>query len=262
MGLSKGADYFSFLARTAEYIDEEACQAYLKNPEVRAFRITPKNQTALDPFPTPELRRRGTGTNEMDLMPAVEDLRKAILVRYSEYDVKELQTEQMLPEAYDSVQSNKNCLGESRDTTYLRTIVDDEFLLTDDPDDFLIVYGVNHYATGKAIYSNFVAYRAQYYNGVASVNNDNDTFAGSAAVYIPGHEKEKYLYAWKIARNANGDPYCVEVPTGPQAYGVPLTDKLFTGFRSYVETATKVGPAYNEIIFDRVIHFKGKKKTK
>ena len=260
MGLSKGADYFSFLARTAEYIDEEACQAYLKNPGVRAFRITPKTQTALDPFSTPELRRRGTGTNEMDLMPAVNDLRKAILAKYSGYNAEELQAEQWIPEAYDSVQSNTNCLGESRDTTYLRTLVDEEFLLTDDPDDFLIVYGVNHYASGKAIYSNLVAYGAQYYNGVASVNND--TFAGSAAVYIPGNENEKYLYAWKVARNANGDPYCVEVPTGPQAYGVPLTDKLFVGFRSYVETATKVGPAYNEIIFDRVIHFTAKKKTK
>lgn len=260
MGLSPGADYFSFLARTAEFIDEEACQEYQKNPGVRVFRITPNTQTALDPFPTPELRRRGTGTNEMDLMPSVEDLRKAILAKYSDYDAAEYQTQQWLPEAYESIQGDTDVLGESRDTSYLRTDVATEFTLSDDPNDFLIVYGVNHQATGKCIYSNFVTYGAKYFNGVASVNND--TFAGSAANYIPGNENEKYLYAWKVARNANGDLYCLEVPTGPQSYGIPLTDSIFIGFRSYVETATKVGPAYNEIIFDRVIHFTGKKNGK
>ena len=253
MGLNYGSDTFSFLARTAMFIDEEACAQYQKNPGVRVFRITPNSTTTLDPYAPPELKRRGTGTNEMDLMPAVEDLRKAILAKYSNYDAKELQTEIWLPEAYESIQSNEDVLGESRDTAYLRTSVDDQFTLSDDPDDFLIVYGVNHQATGKATYCNFISYGAKYFNGVASENNKQ--FAGSAADYIPGHEKEKYLYAWKIKRNANGELHCMEVPTGPQAYGVPLTDPLYVGFRSYLEVETEVGPAYNEIIYDRVIHF-------
>jgi len=253
MGLEKGADTFSFLARTAMFIDQEACEAYLKNPGVRVFRLTPKAQTTLDPFDTPELTRRGTGTNEMDLMPAVEDLRSAILAKYSNYQATELQTDIWLAEAYESIQGNVDVLGESRDTSYLRTNVASEFRLSNDPGDFLIVYGVNHVQTGKCIYSNFITYGADIFNGVASVNDSE--FSGSAEDYIPGHSKAKYLYAWKVARNANGDIHCLEVPTGPQAYGIPLDNNMFVGFRSYIEKETEVGPAYNEIIYDRVIHF-------
>lgn len=253
MGLDYGCDTFSFLGRTAKFIDVEACERYQQDPGVRVFRLTPIGNTALDPFPTPKLRQRGTGKSEMDMMPAVEDLRKAILAAYPDYEATELQTTQWLSEAYESIQGNENVLGESRDTSYLRTIVEDEFLLPDNPDDFLIVYGVNHEVTGKAIYSNFVIYGASYFNGVASVSSD--TFLNSAADYINGHEKEKYLYAWKVKRSADGEIHCLEVPTGPQAYGIPLDSKVFVGFRAYVEPETEVGPAYNEIIYDRVIHF-------
>lgn len=253
MGLHPGCDYFSFLARTAMYIDTEACEQYLQNPGVRVFRLTPKKESVPKPFSTPWLRIRGTGKTEMDLMPAVEELRNAIMTAYSNYDAVELQTVQWLPDAFQSLQTNEDMIGESRDTTYLRTGSECEFFLGDDPGDFLIVYGVNHNMSGKSIYSNFIAYGAQYLNGVASVNNFQ--YQGSAAQYIPGHKLEKYLYAWKISRNAGGDEYCLEVPTGPEGYGVPLSDKLFIGFRSYIETATKTGPSYGEIIYDRVIHF-------
>ena len=256
MGLNPGNDLFTFLARTAMFIDEPACEAYQQNPGVRTFRLTPKNQAVLDPFTVPELRRRGTGMTEMDLMPYLEDLRRAILAKYPNYKATELQTEQWLEEPYMSVQAGKDELGESRDTTYLRTNHETEFTLSDSPDDFVIVYGVNHTQTGKCTYNNFVIYGAQVFNGVASV--DDKTLLGSADDYIPGHANADKLYAWKVARHANGDPHCLEVQTGSQAYGIPLTDPAFVGFRSYIEPSTKVGPAYNELIYDRAIHFTAK----
>ncbi len=253
MGLYPGCDYFSFLARTAMYIDTEACEEYLQNPGARVFRVTPKKEMKHKPFKTPDLRIRGTGKSEMDLMPAVEALRNAILTANKGYNVFELQTEQWLPDAFQSIQTNKDMIGESRDTTYLRTDIESEFYLTDDPGDFLIVYGVNHNMTGKSIYSNFITYGAQYLNGVASVNNLQ--YQGSALRFLPGNKNAKYLYAWKICRNANGEEYCTEVPVGPDGYGVPLSDKLFIGFRSYIEPEKETGPSYGEIIYDRVIHF-------
>lgn len=253
MGLDKGCDIFTFLGRTAMFLDEEACQAYIENPDVRVFRLTPNTQSELDPFPTQELQPRGTGTNEMDFMPAVEELRSAILAKYSNYKATELQTDIWLPEAYESIQSGEDCIGESRDTSYLRTNVASQFKLSDNPDDFLVVYGVNHVQTGKCIYANFILYGAEYFNGVASI--DDSKYPGSVEDYLPGHSQTQYLYAWKVARNANGDPYCLEVPTGPSLYGIGLEDDAYVGFRSYIEKETEVGPAYNEIIYDRVIHF-------
>jgi len=45
------------------------------------------------------------------------------------------------------------------------------------------------------------------------------------------------------------------VPTGPKAHGVGLDEPAFIGFRAYMEPATRVGPNYTEILYDRVIKF-------
>ncbi|MBF0550444.1 MAG: hypothetical protein HQK60_07905, partial [Deltaproteobacteria bacterium] len=144
-------------------------------------------------------------------------------------------------------------LGESRDTVYLRN--EGNFNLADD--EFLIVYGVNHEATGKATYSNFSVYDACKACGVAGENSR--TLAGSAIDYfagtsnIPLHVDK--LYAWKVARDCKDDVHCTTVPTGPCPSAIEKNGQMFIGFRAYVEPATKIGPAYTEIIFDRVIRF-------
>ena len=120
----------------------------------------------------------------------------------------------------------------------------------------MIIYGVNHEATGKATYSNCVVYGLQYLNGVASI--DSREYQGSADDYLPGHPQAQYLYAWKIARDSNGDLHCLEVPAGPQRYGISPDDKIILLVRAYLEKATKVGPAHNELCMDRVIRFSPK----
>jgi len=223
----------------------------------------------LDLFPVPELRVHGTGTTELDLLPAVEDLLRAIFARYENLQATELPTFIALPEGFVATQSKINTLGDNRDAAYFSTVEvnawtkvgdcrrDAAFTLPDDPDEFVIIYGVNHEATGKATYSNCVVYGLQYLNGVAAV--DSGTYQGSAEDYIPGHPQAQYLYAWKIARSSNGELHCLEVPVRPQRYGIGLDDKLILFFRTYLGKATKVGPAYNELVVDRVIRFSPKK---
>jgi len=82
---------------------------------------------------------------------------------------------------------------------------------------------------------------------------------GTADAYLPGNPNAKYLYVYKIARHSNGDPHCFEVPTGPGAYGIRLDQPLFITWRSYLEAATKTGPSYSEIVYDRAIKFDTKK---
>ncbi len=84
-------------------------------------------------------------------------------------------------------------------------------------------------------------------------------FNGTAEEYLPDNPNAKYLYVYKIARNCNGDPHCFEVPTGPGAYGIGLDQPLFIAWRSYLEKATKTGPSYSEIVYDRAIKFDPKK---
>lgn len=249
LGTGPEYDTIVFGQRMALFADEKAGQEYV-NAVSAAIRVTPKSQGKLDPFPAPALRVRGTGKTEIDLQPALDDLRQAILTKYSDLSANEFETSLWLPESYEAVQTETYVAGESRDTVYLRC---DTFTLGDDPDDFVIVYGVNHAASGKATYANCNFYGEAGWNGVAGIYNTE--YAGSAEKYLPGNPLAKYLYVCKFARNCSSEKTCVPVPTEPGAYGVKLDEPAFIGFRAYMEPATKVGPAYAELLYDRVIKF-------
>jgi hypothetical protein len=125
------------------------------------------------------------------------------------------------------------------------------------PDEALVFVGKTppecRYATGKAIYENFVPYGADAWNGVGMVTDAD--FNGTAQEYLPDNPNAKYLYVYKIARNCSDDQHCYELPYGPGGYGIGPDQPLFIGWRLYLETATKTGPSYSEIVYDRAIKF-------
>jgi len=249
LGIGPEYDTMVFGQRMALFADEEAGQQYV-NAITAAIRVIPNSKGNLDPFPAPELRVRGTGMTEIDLQPALDELRQAILAKYSNLSANELETSLWLPESYEAVQTETYVAGESRDTVYLRS---DTLTLGDDPDEFAVVYGVNHAATGKATYTNCNFYGEAGWNGVTGIYNTE--YVGSAEEYLPGNPLAKYLYVCKFARNCDSEKTCVAVPTGPKAHGVGLDEPAFIGFRAYMEPATKVGPCYTELLYDRVIEF-------
>lgn len=268
MGLEDGSDLFGFVSRIAVPKDKNELDAYIKDPDSTVLRLTPKTPAVPDLFPVPTLRVRGTGKTELDLMPAVEELRQAILSRYGTLKAGEVPTYIALPEGFSAIQSKVNTMADDREAAYFSTVEvdawtkpgdsrrDAAFVLPDSPDDFIIIYGVNHEMTDKAMYASCVIYGLQYLNGVAGV--DSREYRGSADDYIPGNPDAKYLYVWKIARQSRGNPHCLVVPTGPQRYGLGLDEKLIPFFRAYLEMSTKVGPAHNELVMDRVIVFSPK----
>jgi hypothetical protein len=186
----------------------------------------------------------------------------------------ELPTSIWIPGGYDGMQRGINVWGPNRDACYLWTanqtvssptppfanlsqfygfLRDPGVTLGNDTNEFLIVYGVNHVATGKATYSNFAIYGADIWNGVGAVTDED--FAGTAEEYLPDNSNAKYLYVYKVARQCEGDAHCFEVPWGADAYGIELDQPLFITFRIYLENSTKVGPDYSEIVYDRAIKF-------
>ena len=227
------------------------------------FRVTPNSPTPpaqLKPFPAPELRVRGTGKTEMDWRPAVETLRGSILASYPGRTPEEYTTIQYLEQSPIAIQSWVNTLGDSSDTTYLGT--QENFKLADDPEDFLIVYGVNHAKTQKALYGNINVYKACGLCGVATVFNvttDNQQgYENTAQDYLTGPQPfdPSYLFAYKISRDCGNDPHCLQVPTSNEcSKGAALNDDLALGFRAYLEPKTKTGPSYTELQFEKVLHY-------
>jgi hypothetical protein len=232
---------------------------YMANPGT-VWRVTPGTVTPpdrLDPLPVPELRVRGTGQTEMDLLPAVEELREAILERYSgDYDYVEIPSVDFI-EGYTAIQTGQNALGDNRDTVFMingpLTSPAIPYLL--EADEFIVVYGVNHAATGKATYSNFAVTGGDLNIGAGAVRSED--FPGSAEYYLPASADTSQLYAWKIKRDGRCDdePYCLGIKYECSEGGIPADQKLRVAFRAYLERETKVGPAYPELVHDRTIKF-------
>ncbi|MDD3091904.1 MAG: hypothetical protein PHG80_09760, partial [Methanoregulaceae archaeon] len=141
-----------------------------------------------------------------------------------------------------------DALGDNRDALYLRN---GDYLLGDD--DFLIVYGVNHQATGKVLYTNIAVYGTEALNGVVAVTDAD--IAGSANSYLPGNPNADLFYVWKFARHCNGEAGCTEVPCCCGGLGIPETVPVRIAFRTYVEEETGIGPVCNEILYDQAIYF-------
>jgi hypothetical protein len=131
-------------------------------------------------------------------------------------------------------------------------------------DDFVILYGVNHEQTGKAIINNASFYGEELFNGVA-VAQISAQFENSAAEYFPeGYDNGKFYYACKFSRKEGGDsitvPYSTGNPDG-KAYGIDNNKDAFIGYRLYVDKEALIGPAHMDVIWDRAILFTKKKGT-
>lgn len=254
LGLDQGSDTLALLHRFAYPADEKAGNDYMADPTMSVFRVTPKNPPKPDLYPMPTGRVRGTGDfKELALSPKVEELRQAILKKYANLSAQECATSSFGLDGLDGIQKMEDVYGPGRDAQYLETT---QFTLSNDPDEFVIVYGVNHAATGNATYSSLVAYGQKLKNGVASAFSGD--YTGTAEEFLPGDPDAKYLYVWKIARSSSGDAHTTVVPFNQGVYGIDLDQPMFVGFRSYLEKETKTGPVATEQYYDRAIKFSKK----
>ena len=265
LGFERGSDTFLIANRNALWADKDAGKAYVENPTFKVARLTPAVEATLDPFPAPPLRVRGTGQTEIDLTPTLAKLREAILAQYESqgYTAKEYITKTVGYEGYDFTERQVTTLGDTRDALYLGAGNLPEFSLTDDltlkEGEFLIAYGLNHMATGKATYVNLNGYTSGP-SKMALGSAFPVDLAGSASQY-PGVDGE-LTYAYKISRNCAGEDFCLTLAVPIEGCedkdGNPiLTDTSPLGiiFRIYLEPITSIGAAFPEVVYDKLIKF-------
>ena len=260
MGLEKGADTFSFLQRISQAADPNDYRDYLDHISERStvYRVTPREAIPENPYQNETVIPRGTGVHEAAGLKnpegTLDAIRKAVLEKYGEeYDYEELACEIAVPEGLTAYFTDFNAKGDNRDAMYLMT---PEFTLESD-EDFIVVYGVNHTAAGKGIYSNAVLYAKPMLNGITSIYDS--LYQGSAAAWLDQRyeDADKY-YVYKMARTQSDEctaliPYSTGNEQG-KFYGVDNGNPVLVAFRSYLED-TGTGASYYEVIYDRVIVF-------
>jgi hypothetical protein len=244
----------------------EPLEAYVRDAEtaVQVLRVTPTTALEADPFPVPPLRVRGTGQGEMDLMGKVDELRAGIIAANPGMHATDILSMPVGYEGYDYIQRHTTPGADSRDNLFLAAGYIPQFgsnqRVTLADDEFLVVYGVNHVATGKASYASVNVYASEFAKlSIGQVFHDQ--FAGTAAPYLPsGDPAVSRLYAVKASRNCGSEPNCM--PLRVDACPVlTLDDDTALGFffRMYLEPATRAGAAMQEIVYDRAIRFSPRK---
>jgi len=287
LGIGQGYDIFMLLGRNAKWLNGEAGEAaglaYMNSlnnaPDspvpspVSVFRVTPKafSEADLNPFPAPALRVRGTGKTEMDLMGKLDEIRDSVISHYTNMGYVVAAEYMSGPggyDGYDYLQQMKRAYLDCRDTIYVGAgadafpnNLDYEITLTDN--DFLVIYGVNHTATGKASYMNLNAYAKPSQLAIGSVF-DTD-FAHSADAYLPtGDPAASLMFAYKISWQCGDELFCLPMSSGdcaslqldgPKHAKDRKKTQLAFSTRSYLEPATKVGPAFTEVVYHRMIKF-------
>ena len=250
MGLANTSDTITFIHRLAFFANETQGAEYINSTPGYVFRLTPNTMHTQQPYGVPRLIVRGTGdTHELDLLGDMEVLREAVIARHGGGMVATAnKTYIWILEGYDSLQREADALGDNRDALYLGN---GDYILSDD--ESIIIYGVNHKASGKVVYTNIAVYGTDILNGVVAVADTE--YAGSANSYLPGNPNADLFYVWKFARHCNGEAGCTEVPSCCGGLGIAEDVPIRIGFRTYVEPGTGIGPAFTEILYDQAIHF-------
>ena len=265
LGVGANADQFTLTMRMAQWAVPAAGEQYVANPPLTVLRVTPGGSQPLNPFPAPGLRVRGTGQTEMGLMSKMDQLRQGILQANPGLYATDYRTYVVAYDGYHYIQSAANAQGDTRDALYLSAGSFNAYGLHDpitlDNDEFLVVYGVNHVATGKAAYVGITVYADP--DVIMTVGGVDDfQLPGTASRYLPGDPAANLLYAYKIARNCGNEPNCAPLavvePNCP-AFDFNTSVQLDVLFRAYLEPATKIGPAFTEILYDRVTKFSPRK---
>jgi len=270
LGLGPEDDSLSLLMR-ANPVPGTDITAYYSVPKtfLRISPAVPVPEEKLDPIPPPQIRVRGTGETELALLPAVEELKQAIIAKYPGYTAREI-TMATLPEGYNCLENLQNCLADNRDTFYIspayntRTQIPyQDLTLKQGSGEFYIAYGVIHPEVNKATYSNISV--LGWGRRAAPVVVSNADMMGSAQYYLGSGADPATadkIYAFKITRPADGnDLGCLdpEEPCRDVGYdcseGIASEEPIALVFRAYVEPATAVGPALGEVILDRILKF-------
>jgi hypothetical protein len=250
-GLDASADTFGVLFRMALVSDPDAKAAYIANPGARVLRLTPNVARSLSALPSPVARPKPTSPTESALQSAVQKLGTAITKAYPGFSSQSPIVDDGVPDPEACIANLTSCAGDNRDTTYPGTNVRVVF---SSPDDFYMVYGVDHHVSGKTVYSNASVYALDKLVGIASVASD--VYPTSAQRYLSGNPDAAKLYAWKLARTCNGEPDCLEIPYGTCPDGMPDGALGTITFRTYLEPSSATAPLPSTLVRDHVMAFK------
>lgn len=257
------SDNFTMLMRTALPTDQQAYNAYLQEKPFYVVKVGPKNTVTNSPAPTIGYASEVSGITESSTTQAaldslVSDIKKnyvktfALAPQTINYGQKT---------GWDCIANPKlySCNGDNHDALYSADVTG--VINFKNPNDIVIVAGVNHQLTGQAVYINHSVYDVQKIAGIVAVADPvflERTALYHAGVKLPGDprvQQYKNLYAYIFAYDCTGLNYCQQIPppTPENPVGLPPGTPFLLVGRSYLNPNTNVRPSVDEIVHHQVL---------
>ena len=295
LGLSPTSDALAHLFRFAFADNPSEVHEYVYNPSayVTVLRVTPPTAGVQgSPFPPYEFKQRisepegvaSEGISNRQLKFALKfRLKLGVMRNYlrTHHFVKKFTVDAPnFENGYDCMDQGIRCSGDNQDTLYPNSgkairrskICTNTFgrfcpitrrtTLQEDGSDFFLVTGVNHNATGRALYSNIAMYNVDRLESVGSFNSmpidlSADSYVDSAKKYMGNRSIAKYLFAVKVTRKCGEDEtFCLELPKSGNN-SLPLDSSCLFIERIYLDHM-EAGPTKDATIKPIVYHFSSK----
>lgn len=292
LGLTPTSDGFLHLLRTTFAENPKELNEYVYNSStyITVLRVTPPAGRGEGPAFKPDTFNQRVSEPEgvtsisksyNDLYSALaNDLKNGILNKYSQshpfVQIDPLDGPSF-NNGYDCMDQGLQCNGDNQDTLYpnsrfslLKSKICSKLLreacpihkrttLQEDGSDFFIATGVNHNATGRALYSNIAMYNIPRLESLGSfssvpINRDSNSYVGSAQEYLKDSTFSPYLFAVKITRKCLKDEtFCLEVKESG-SNSLPLDGSCLFIERIYLDQMLS-GPSNNATIKPIIYHF-------
>lgn len=263
MGYSADADVFALLLRVALPNVQAEFDAYRTEVPFAAMKITPSAPPPVDPAPTIGYVDETSGfAEDPALATALNELVADIKAKYRRtFKLEQQVVRPFLAKGLDCIAGTTSaCILDSHDSLYSADLSSTSVTVRN-LQDVVIVAGVNHRTTGKALYMNHSVNDPVKSTGIITVDDTVLTTASAlyhAGVKLPRDprvQRYKNLYAYAVSYDCNGLEHCMNIPapTPEKPVGLPPGATFGLWERNYVDPRTGVRPDENEVVRQQVL---------
>jgi hypothetical protein len=255
MGYGSQYDEYFMLMRTALPTVPTDWQQYMQDLPFYVVKVTPPAGSTLNPAPTVGYASETTGIEESTNQQSKAQL--AIALNQLVVDIKSRlgsaytltpQTVTFSQETgWQCIDEGVPCSGDNHDGLYSQDVT--QAAQPTHPNDIVIVAGVNHQETQKALYISHAVTDPATATGIVAVTSSELTsqsalyFAGASAS-SPKAKMYQSLYAYAISYDCTGLQYCLQIPapTSTNPVGLNFPSPFLVNGRAYVDPVRLTAP--------------------
>jgi hypothetical protein len=261
MGYGPDADSFSLLLRVAMPQEQAAFDRYRADNPFHTLKVGRTSPPPIAPAPTIGYRSEISGLSEVytytaPLQELVADIKRHYARRYA---LRAQAVSYVSAIGFECIAGTAKCTLDTHDGLYANDLSRLKVTLQN-PQDIVLVAGVNHQRTGKALYINHTVNDVSKQTGIASVDDPALTtasalyHAGVTAPDDPRVHRYENLYAYAVSYDCSGLAHCLQIPapTPGNPVGLEPGSPFDLYERSYVDPLTHVRPSTTEIVRHQV----------